>query len=246
MRRVPDDHLGGLTAAGFTSGSTYSLDFFASALGDPASGVQAHVYLGTQTFTGGTTGSETFTSSLPLLSSTETVTATAALLTGPTLSNTSTFATPTPVTETSNFIVTTTNATGAGSLEQAILRERGCHEYHAVHGHFRGHDREPPYTINLPSGGLTPIARPVVLDATSQTGYAGRPIIVLEGTGIWAVGLYWAPGRTAASSVDSTSSISRLPAPSGLPSPPAATPYRPVTWECKQTELRRPGTRKAS
>ena len=184
-----------LTAAGFTSGSTYSLDFFASALGDPASGVQAHVYLGTQTFTGGTTGSETFTSSLPLLSSTETVTATAALLTGPTLSNTSTFATPTPVTETSNFIVTTTNATGAGSLEQAILDANAdatnITPYTVTFAVTTG---SAPYTINLPSGGLTPIARPVVLDATSQTGYAGRPIIVLEGTGISGSGLVLGSG----------------------------------------------------
>ncbi len=71
-----------LTAAGFTSGSTYSLDFFASAWGDPTSGVQAPIYLGTATFTGGSTGNVTFTLPMPLLSATETVTATATLLPG--------------------------------------------------------------------------------------------------------------------------------------------------------------------
>ena len=51
-----------LTGPGFSTSSTYSLDFFASALGDPSSEVEAHIYLGTQTFTGGTTGTVTFTS----------------------------------------------------------------------------------------------------------------------------------------------------------------------------------------
>ena len=179
-----------LTAAGFTAGSTYSLDFFASALGDPASGVQAHIYLGTQTFTGGTTGNVTFTLPMPLLSATETVTATATLLSGSTFTDTSTFATAAAVTEISNFIVTTTAATGAGSLEQAILDANAdttnTTPYTITFAITPG---SAPYTINLPSSGLTPIARPVVLDATSQTGYAGSPIIVLNGTGVSGSGL---------------------------------------------------------
>ncbi len=184
-----------LTAAGFTSGSTYSLDFFASALADPTSGVEAHIYLGTQTFTGGATGSVTFTSPMPLLSANETVTATATLLSGSTFTNTSSFATAAPVTETSNFIVTTTNATGAGSLEQAILDANAdttnTTPYTVTFAIPTG---SAPYTINLPSSGLTPIARPVVLDATSQPGYAGSPIIVLNGTGISGSGLVLGTG----------------------------------------------------
>ena len=184
-----------LTAAGFTSGSTYSLDFFASALGDPASGIQAHISLGTQTFTGGATGNVTFTLPIPLLSANETVTATATLLAGSTFTNTSSFAPAAPVTESSNFIVTTTNATGAGSLEQAILDANAdttnTTPYTVTFVITTG---SAPYTINLPSSGLTPIARPVLLDATSQPGYAGSPIIVLDGTGISGSGLLLGTG----------------------------------------------------
>ena len=71
-----------LEASGFTAGSIYSLDFFASAPGDPTSGVQAHIYLGTDTFTGGTTGTVTFTSLSTPLSTSQTVTATATLRDG--------------------------------------------------------------------------------------------------------------------------------------------------------------------
>ena len=110
-----------LTASGFTPGATYSLDFFADSSNDPAGGDEAHYYLGTQTFTGGTTGNVTFTSSLTPLFTDQTVTATATLLSGSTYTDTSAFAAASTVTELSDFIVTTTAATGAGSLEQAIL-----------------------------------------------------------------------------------------------------------------------------
>ena len=111
-----------LTAAGFTAGSTYSLDFFADSSNDPAGGVQAHYYLGTRTFTGGTTGIVTFSTSLIPFFTSQTVTATATLLAGSTFTDTSAFSSPaTMVTELSDFVVTTTAATGAGSLEQGIL-----------------------------------------------------------------------------------------------------------------------------
>ncbi len=184
-----------LTAAGFTSGSIYSLDFFASAFGDPSSGVQAHIYLGTQTFTGGTTGNVTFTLPMPLLSATETVTATATLLSGSTFTDTSTFATPAAVSETSNFIVTNTNANGPGSLEQAILNANADTTLPTPYTiTFAITPGSAPFTINLPSSGLTAIARSVVLDATSQTGYAGSPVIVLNGTGVSGSGLVLGSG----------------------------------------------------
>ena len=184
-----------LTAAGFTSGSTYSLDFFASALGDPTSGAQAHIYLGTQTFTGGTTGNVMFTLPMPLLSATERVTATATLLSGSTFTDTSTFATAAAVNEISNFIVTTTAATGPGSLEQGILDANADNTNTTPYTvTFAITPGSAPFTINPASGGLTSIARPVVLDATSQTGYAGSPIIVLNGTGVSGSGLVLGTG----------------------------------------------------
>ncbi len=184
-----------LTAAGFTAGSTYSLDFFASGLGDPTSGVQAHIYLGTQTFAGDTTGDVTFTLPIPLLSATETVTATATLLSGSTFTDTSAFATAAAVSETSNFIVTTTAATGAGSLEQAILDANADTTLPTPYTiTFAVTPGSAPFTINLPSSGLTSIARSVALDATSQAGYAGSPIIVLNGTGVSGSGLVLGTG----------------------------------------------------
>ena len=180
-----------LAAAGFISGSTYSLDFFASAPGDPASGVEAHIYIGTQTFLGGTTGNVTFMSLASPLTPTQTVTATATLLAGSTFTDTSAFSSPAVVvTELSDYIVTTTAATGAGSLEQAILDANAAtsdpNAYIILFGITMG---SAPYTINPLAAGFTPITHAVVLDATSQPGYAGSPIIVLDGTGVTTSGL---------------------------------------------------------
>ncbi len=185
-----------LTAAGFTPGSTYSLDFFADSSNDPAGGVQAHYYLGTETLSGGTTGNVTFTSFTTPLFTSQTVTATATLVAGSTFTDTSAFATPaTMVTELSDYVVTTTAATGAGSLEQAILNANAAtsdtNAYVILFGITTG---SAPYVINPQPGGLTPITHSVVLYAESQPGYGGTPIIVLDGTGVTTSGLVLATG----------------------------------------------------
>ena len=178
------------TAAGFTPGSTYSLDFFADSSNDPAGGVQAHYYLGTETFTGGTTGNVTFTSSLTPLFESQTVTATATLLVGSTYTNTSGFAAAATVTELSDFVVTTTAATGAGSLEQAILDANAAtSDPKAYVILFAIATGSAPYTINPLAAGLTPITHAVVIDATSQPGYDGALIVVLDGIGVTTSGL---------------------------------------------------------
>src|SRR5262249_32283699 len=104
---------------------------------------------------------------------------------------TSSFSAAAPVAEVSNFVVTTTNATGAGSLEQAILGAdadtTSTTPYTITFAITTG---SAPYTINLPPGGLTPITRAVVLDATSEPAYAGSPIIVLDGTGVSGIGFF--------------------------------------------------------
>ena len=184
-----------LTAAGFTSGAIYSLDFFASALGDPGSGAQAHIYLGTQTFTGGTTGNAIFTLPMPLLSATERVTATATLLAGSTFTDSSSLSTAVLVTEISDITVTTTAATGVGSLEQAILDANADTTLPTPYTiTFAITPGSAPFTINLPSGGLTAIDRSVAIDATSQAGYAGSPVIVLNGTLVTGSGLVLGTG----------------------------------------------------
>jgi streptogramin lyase len=183
-----------LTATGFSGTSTYSLDFFASAPGDPVTGVQAHIYLGTQTFTGGTTGSATFTSLTTPLSTSQTVTATATLLAGSNFTDTSTFAAPVSVPV--PFLVTTTGATGPGSLQQAILdADADKTNPNADLIKFAIATGSAPYVITPPLTGLQPITRPVILDATSQPGYSGVPIIVLNGNGLTSgSGLVLSPG----------------------------------------------------
>lgn len=83
------------------------------------------------------------------------------------------------VTATNPFAVTTTAATGAGSLEQAILNVNA--------------DTGNPYpdtiffgigagakTILLTSV-LTPLTHPVIIDGTTQPGFAGTPLITIDG-----------------------------------------------------------------
>ncbi len=187
-----------LTGSGFTPGSNYSLDFFASAVGDPTGGVEAHIYLGSETFTGGTTGTALFVLPSGPLTSSQTVTATATLLSGSTFTDTSTFASPVTVVVVAgspSFTVTTTAATGAGSLEQAILyvdEDTGNSSVDTIN--FDIATGSGPYILNLPSFGLIAITHPVFLDGTSQPGYAGTPIIVLNGTGVRLGGLVLASG----------------------------------------------------
>ncbi len=184
-----------LTGSGFTPGSTYSLDFFANEPSDPNSGVQAHIYLGTGTFTGGTTGSVTLTSLTTPLSSSQTVTSTATLLSGTTFTDTSAFANAVMVSEFSSFVVTTTAATGPGSLEEVILSvDADTANPNLDTITFAITPIGALYLIDLPSIGLAPITHPVILDATSQAGYIGTPIIVLNGTGVSGSGLVLAAG----------------------------------------------------
>lgn len=83
------------------------------------------------------------------------------------------------------FIVTITNDSGAGSLRQAILDANASADPDVI-------------VFNIAPGGLQTIApasalpdltQPVTLDATTQPGFAGRPIIELNGIGAGANGL---------------------------------------------------------
>jgi trimeric autotransporter adhesin len=167
---------------------TYSLDFFASAPGDMTGStqIQAHIFLGTRTATivsGEPPLIETFAATT--LNSGQQVTATATTSPG---GDTSTFAVPVSVAST--FLVTTTQP-GPGSLEQAIVgvNADGSNP-NADTIDFQLPASGPGYnplngtwTISL-SAPLTTITHPVVLDATSQPGFTGSPVIVLDGTGI--------------------------------------------------------------
>ena len=93
-----------------------------------------------------------------------------------------------------NFVVTNANDHGAGSLRQAML------DANATPG-------TDTITFNIPSGGiqtinlligLPAITDPVVIDATTQPGYAGSPLIELNGSqaGTAAIGLQITAGNS--------------------------------------------------
>ena len=78
--------------------------------------------------------------------------------------------------EASTFTVTNVNDSGAGSLRQAILNANANTGPDLIDFKIGG---PGPYTIALQSG-LT-ITDPVVIDATTQGGFAGTPIVELNG-----------------------------------------------------------------
>jgi hypothetical protein len=81
----------------------------------------------------------------------------------------------------STFLVTNINDSGAGSLRAAIA---GVNKPSATQGvidfKIAG---AGAHTINLKSA-LPIISRPVVIDGTSQPGYAGTPLVILNGSGV--------------------------------------------------------------
>ena len=80
-----------------------------------------------------------------------------------------------------SFVVTNTNDAGAGSLRQAVTNANAT----------PGHDR---VTFNIPGAGvhviklnaaLPEIVEPVDIDGSTQPGYAGRPLVEVNGAGVF-------------------------------------------------------------
>jgi uncharacterized repeat protein (TIGR01451 family) len=86
------------------------------------------------------------------------------------------------------FTVTNTNDSGNGSLRAAILAANATVFDDTITFDIPG---SGPFTIH-PLSPLPAITSPVVIDATSQSGYAGTPIVELDGTnaGAAANGVY--------------------------------------------------------
>ncbi len=80
------------------------------------------------------------------------------------------------------FTVTNTNGDGAGSLAQALRNANTNPGLDQINFNLPGN---PPFTL---SGLLPVITDPVVLDGTTQPGYAGTPLIALSGCGAQAPG----------------------------------------------------------
>jgi hypothetical protein len=78
----------------------------------------------------------------------------------------------------STFVVTNTNDGGAGSLRQAILDSNGTAGTNTIDFNIPGAGVQ----VIQPLSELPTITNPVVLDGTSQPGYAGSPLIELDGS----------------------------------------------------------------
>src|SRR5207237_607310 len=78
----------------------------------------------------------------------------------------------------SSFTVTNTNDLGAGSLRQAILDANANAGADAITFNIAG---AGIHTI-APTSALPSITDPVVIDATSQPGYSGSPLLEIDGS----------------------------------------------------------------
>lgn len=76
------------------------------------------------------------------------------------------------------FIVNTTADSGAGSLRQAILDADGSPGSNTITFQISG---TAPFTIT-PLSALPSVAQPTLIDGTTQSGFAGTPVIELNGT----------------------------------------------------------------
>ena len=101
---------------------------------------------------------------------------------------------PTSQIDASSFAVTNTNDIGLGSLRQAILDANANAGADTIRFNIPG---AGPHTIQ-PLSALPTITGPLALDGTTQPGYAGTPIIELDGSlaGPGANGLHITAGNT--------------------------------------------------
>lgn len=77
------------------------------------------------------------------------------------------------------FTVINTNDNGAGSFRQALLDANENQEFDTIVFNIGSEVQ----TITV-STGLPRISAPVIIDATTQPGYAGKPIVELKGSGV--------------------------------------------------------------
>ena len=176
------------TITGASSNTVFSLDFFSSGPNDPVSGVQARVFLGTGTVTTDASGNGIFSTTLASAVSVGlNITATA---TSATSNSTSPFALGKGLNN-SFFQVTTTNDTGPGSLRQAILNANAVSGGSTIV--FALSTSDPNYNSSSGSwifklaSALPNVDAKTTIDGTSQPGYAGRPLIVVDGTNAGAM-----------------------------------------------------------
>ncbi len=160
-----------------TANTAFRLEFFSNAACDPTGNGDGDTFLGSLPVTTDGAGNVSFTASLPAVSAGQAITSTA---TDP-ANNTSEFSTCRTVPgQPQTFTVTNTNDSGAGSFRQAILdANAGVTSVDTIRFNIPGTGL---HTIAALSG-MPNISDPVVIDGTTQPGYAGVPLIELNGTG---------------------------------------------------------------
>jgi len=77
------------------------------------------------------------------------------------------------------FTVTSTTDSGAGSLRQAILDANTAGGSNTISFNISGSGVQ---TIQV-SSELPALSSPVIIDGTTQKGYAGKPLVMLNGSG---------------------------------------------------------------
>jgi titin len=94
------------------------------------------------------------------------------------------------------YTVINTNDGGDGSLRWALTNANAGGELSSITFNIATNAAAPPFTVNLASA-LPPILSPVILDGTTQPGFAGKPVVVLNGAAVPAAnGLTIAAGGT--------------------------------------------------
>ena len=166
-----------------TPSASFIVQFFSSATCDPSGFGEGEAYLGQLSVsTDGSGNSATFAFGPPgPLALGSFVTATATSSTG----NTSEFSQCRQVTAAApSFLVTNTSDSGAGSLRQAITDAEATPAHDTITFNIPG---PGPHTIvvgTFPLPPITPGGGAVTIDGTSQPGYAGEPLIELDGAAV--------------------------------------------------------------
>ncbi len=104
------------------------------------------------------------------------------------------FSVETNVTVNPPTVVTNTNDGGFGSLRQAIENSNIAPGIQTISFNIPG---QAPHKITLTSSELPTIVQPVIIDATTQPGYSGTPVIELDGSALGSgSGLFITAGNT--------------------------------------------------
>lgn len=157
----------------------YALDFFASQACDNSGNGEGRQFLGTETVTTDASGNASFTFEIPAQVIGRFITATATDPAGNTSEHSACHELDATTIPPATFTVINTETDGLGSLAQAIRDSNGtvASGPNLIHFDLPG---EAPFIVALEER-LPVVSVPVLIDATTQPGFAGTPVIELNG-----------------------------------------------------------------